>query len=319
MADIARFVGQTPLIELTGLSERYSTPVWAKLESRNPGGSIKDRTAFALLDDAVSRGKVHANTVIIEATSGNTGIALAMACASRKLKLVVFMPDGQSIERKQLFWAYGATVIETPQAERTAGAIAGAKALEAALEEGLMLRQHENPANPAIHVESTGPEIWQQTHGAVRTFVAGVGTGGTITGVGHYLKKKDASIEIVAVEPENSAVLSGKSGGSHKIQGIGAGFVPDIVDLTVIDRVIAVPDEAAWESARMLPQEEGILAGLSSGATYWAAEQLLKRGFTHIVAIFADSGERYLSTGLYQETNDQWLRKRVPMFFDNDN
>ena len=317
MADIARFVGQTPLIELAGLSQQYGTHVWAKLESRNPGGSIKDRTAFSMLNDAMEKGKIHENTVIIEATSGNTGLALAMACAAMKLKLVVFMPEGQSRERKQLFWAYGATVMETPQPERTAGAIRRAKELEAQLPEGLMLRQHENPANPLIHETTTGPEVWEQTQGAVRAFVAGVGTGGTITGTGRYLKKKDSSIRIVAVEPENSAVLSGGTLSSHKIQGMGAGFIPDIYDAGVVDRVVPVPDDGAWDCARRLPREEGILAGLSSGATYWATEQLLKDGLTNIVVIFADSGERYLSTGLYEETNDAWLRERVPTFFDN--
>lgn len=316
MADIAQFVGQTPLVALTALSERYGTSVWAKLESRNPGGSIKDRTAFALLQDAIKREQVHDDTIIIEATSGNTGIALAMACASLKLRLVVFMPEGQSLERKQLFWAYGATVIETPQAERTGGAIQRARALAAELEEGLMLGQHENPANPEIHRITTGPEIWEQTNGMVRTFVAGVGTGGTVTGVGQYLKDKDPSIQIVAVEPQGSAVLSGQASGPHKIQGIGAGFVPDILDRAVIDRIVSVPDDAAWDSTRTLPQEEGILAGISSGATYWAAEVLLKEGYSHVVVIFADSGERYLSTGLYRPTNDAWLRQRVPAFFD---
>jgi cysteine synthase A len=318
VADIARLVGKTPLVELTVLSERYGTSVWAKLESRNPGGSIKDRTAFSLLNDAVRRGKVHANTVIIEATSGNTGIALAMACASLHLKLVVFMPEGQSLERKQLFWAYGATVIETPQEEHTGGAIARAKALEAALEEGLMLRQHENPANPAVHEVSTGPEIWAETKGAVKTFVAGVGTGGTITGVGRFLKAQDPVIRIVAVEPAGSPVLSGGSASSHKIQGIGPGFVPDILARDVIDQIVVVRDEDAWAAARKLPREEGILAGLSSGAAYWAAEQLLQQGYTNIVVIFADSGERYLSAGLYEKESDAWLRERVPSFFDKD-
>ncbi|MCY0877362.1 MAG: cysteine synthase A [Firmicutes bacterium] len=317
MARVDAFVGNTPLIALEHLSKTYRTEAWAKLESRNPGGSIKDRTAFALLDDAIRRGKVQPHTVIIEATSGNTGIALAMACAARGLKLVVFMPEGQSLERKQLFWAYGATVIETPQAEGTPGAIRYAKALEQKLEGGLMLRQHENPANPAIHEATTGPEIWEQTAGTVETFVCGVGTGGTITGVGRFLKQKNPSVHIVAVEPAQSAVLSGKPAGPHKIQGIGAGFIPETLDRAVIDEVIDVPDEAAWEAARAVPRTEGLLIGLSSGAVYWAMEQLLQAGQKRIVGIFADSGERYLSTGLFQPTSDQWLRERVPTFFDN--
>jgi cysteine synthase A len=305
-------------MELTGLSAQYHTHVWAKLEARNPGGSIKDRTAYALLDDAQARGLLHTDTVIIEATSGNTGIALAMACAVRHLKLVIFMPEGQSAERKQLFWAYGATVIETPADEHTLGAIRRAKELESTLPDGLMLRQHENPANPKIHEQTTGPEIWEQTAQKVRVFVAGVGTGGTITGVGRYLKHKDPTIRIVAVEPEASAVLSGKEAGSHQIQGIGSGFVPDILDMTVVDQIVAVPDSAARACAQQLPREEGILAGLTSGATYWAAGELLKQGLENIVVIFADSGERYLSMKLYEEPSDVWLRQRVPAFFDKD-
>ncbi|PSR20772.1 MAG: cysteine synthase A [Sulfobacillus acidophilus] len=316
MADIGQIVGQTPLVELTGLSAQYGTHVWAKLEARNPGGSIKDRTAYALLEDAKARGRIHSDTVIIEATSGNTGIALAMACAALKLELVIFMPEGQSLERKQLFWAYGATVVETPADEHTVGAIRRAKELESLLPEGLMLRQHENAANPAIHEETTGPEIWNQTGGQVQVFVAGVGTGGTITGVGRYLKQKNPNIRIVAVEPEKSAVLSGNKAGSHQIQGIGAGFIPANLDMTVVDQIVPVPDRAAWSSAQELPREEGILAGLSSGAAYWAAIELLKQGLQNIVVIFADSGERYLSMKLYDEPNDAWLRQRVPAFFD---
>lgn len=318
VADIGSYIGHTPLVKLGKLSQQYQTSVWAKLESRNPGGSIKDRTAFSLLEDAMRRGQVQSDTVIIEATSGNTGIALAMACAVHQLKLVIFMPEGQSLERKQLFWAYGATVIETPQSERTAGAIARAKALANVLPEGLMLRQHENAANPAIHEQTTGPEIWKDTQREVKTFVAGVGTGGTVTGVGRYLKSKSQAISIVAVEPKGSAVLSGEAPGNHKIQGIGAGFIPEILDRQVIDRIVTVADEEALTAARMLPRDEGLLVGISSGAVYAAAETLLKEGHTDIVMIFADSGERYLSTGLYQETTDEWLRHRTPSFFDNN-
>lgn len=315
MADVARFVGRTPLIRLTGLSEQYNTAVWAKLESRNPGGSIKDRTAFALLQDALDQGLIRADTVVIEATSGNTGIALAMACATMGIRLVVFMPEGQSMERKQLFWAFGATIIETPQAERTSGAIRRARDLAAALDEGVMLRQHENPANPAIHERTTGPEIWEDTAGAVEMVVAGVGTGGTITGLGRYFKTQKPAVRIVAVEPANSAVISGDAPGPHKIQGIGAGFVPENFDRSVVDQVVTISDEAAWDAAQRLPREEGVLVGLSSGAVYAALERLLHAGARNIVAIFADSGERYLSTGLYQETNDRWLRERLPDFF----
>jgi cysteine synthase A len=319
VADIGTYVGNTPLVKLTRLSDRYGADVYAKWESHNPGGSIKDRTAFALLDDALQRGRIHPQTVVIEATSGNTGIALAMACAALSLRLVVFMPAGQSMERKQLFWAYGATVVETPREERTEGAIRRAKELEARLPEAIMLRQHENPANPAIHETTTGPEIWQQTGGRVQAFVAGVGTGGTITGVGRFLKRQNPQIMVIAVEPEASAVLSGRPPGIHKIQGIGAGFIPAVLDRSVIDEVIAVPDDAAIETARRLPREEGVLVGISSGANLWAVEQLLQtggyRGKT-VVTIFPDSGERYLSTGLYQPTSATWLKELVPEFFD---
>ncbi|MDA8194751.1 MAG: cysteine synthase A [Thermaerobacter sp.] len=318
MADVGALVGDTPVIRLEAMSGQYGAEVLAKLETFNPGGSIKDRTALSLVDDAMARGAIQADTVIIEATSGNTGVALAMACAARGLRLVLFMPEGQSGERKQLFWAYGATIIETPQAERTRGAIVRAKALEARLKNGLMLRQHENPANPWVHEQTTGPEIWRQTNGRVDVFVAGVGTGGTVTGTARYLKGKNPAIEIVAVEPANSPVLSGGSAGSHKIQGIGAGFIPDVLDPALIDRVVDVPDEAAIAAARQMPRVEGLLVGLSSGAVAWAAEELLRSGKYSgktFVLIFPDSGERYLSTGLYQPTDAEWLRRLVPEIF----
>ena len=315
LADLELFLGNTPLILLNGLSKRFNTRVYAKLESRNPGGSVKDRTAFSLIDDAIKRGQVRPDTVIIEATSGNTGIALAMACASRGLRLVICMPEGQSMERKQLFWAYGATLVETPQEERTTGAIRKARELERRIPGGLMLRQHENPANPAVHYRTTGPEIWRETHGEVATFVAGVGTGGTVTGVGRFLKEKNQDIFVAAVEPEGSAVISGEPPGSHNIPGIGAGFVPEILDRSVIDRVVRVGDDEALDGARKLPTTEGLLVGLSSGAVYAAGEKLLNDGHGNLVMIFADSGERYLSTGLYQPTDDTWLRELAPDLF----
>lgn len=318
MAEVGKLVGKTPLIRLEFLSSRYQVDALAKLEASNPGGSIKDRTALFLLTDAIERGLVQSDSVIIEATSGNTGVALAMFCAAKHLRLVIFMPEGQSMERKQLFWAYGATVIETPQAERTSGAIKRAKELAEALPNGVMLRQHENPANPRAHVETTGPEIWHDTDGRVDVFVAGVGTGGTVTGTGQYLKQQKASVEIVAVEPLNSAVLNDQPAGAHKIQGIGAGFVPDILDRSVIDHVIDVPDEGALAATQMLPKEEGLLVGISSGAIYWAAEELLKRGTYQgktIVMVFPDSGERYLSTGLFQPTDSSWLKDLAPRIF----
>ncbi|WP_082343728.1 cysteine synthase A [Sulfobacillus thermosulfidooxidans] len=309
MADIAHLIGNTPMVEIKSL-QNYGAEVWAKLESFNPGGSIKDRTAWSLLKDAIDSGKVTSDTVIIEATSGNTGIALAMVCAMEHLRLVVFMPEGQSSERKQLFWAYGATIVETPREEKTAGAIKRAKQLEQMLPNALMLRQHENPANPNIHELTTGPEIWEQMHHDVDVFVAGVGTGGTITGTGRYLKRVNPHIEIVAVEPEGSAVLNGKPAGSHKIQGIGAGFIPQVLDTSVITRIVDVPDDAAISSAQELARTEGLVVGLSSGAAYWACKHLLEQGLFHgkrIAVIFPDSGERYLSTGLYPPTSTDWV------------
>ncbi|AUW94109.1 MAG: cysteine synthase A [Sulfobacillus thermotolerans] len=309
MADLSSLIGHTPMVLLDSLAPRAQ--VFAKLESFNPGGSIKDRTAWSLLKDAMDRGKVGPKTVIIEATSGNTGIALAMVCALNHLRLVVFMPEGQSSERKQLFWAYGATIIETPREEKTAGAIRRAKALEASLPDALMLRQHENPANPSIHEMTTGPEIWEQMGQRVDVLVAGVGTGGTITGTGKFLKRVNPDIEIVAVEPENSAVMNGKPAGNHRIQGIGAGFIPQVLDMSVVTKVVDVPDEGAIQATQLLAREEGLVVGLSSGAAYWAVQHLLDTGDydgKHIAVIFPDSGERYLSTGLYPPTSSEWLK-----------
>lgn len=314
MAALERLIGHTPLVRLEGLSAEFGAEVWAKLEGFNPGGSIKDRTAWSLLADAEAKGLIGPDTVIIEATSGNTGIALAMVCAERHLPLVVFMPEGQSAERKQLFWAYGATVIETPQGERTPGAIKRAKALAASLPGGLMLRQHENEANPRVHETTTGPEIWQALDGQVDVFIAGVGTGGTITGVGRFLKRMNPAIRVVAVEPATSAVLNGGLPGPHKIQGIGAGFIPQVFDRSVVDRVVDVGDDDAMVAVRTLPRTEGLLIGISSGAVYAAGDMLLREGTLRgktLVLVFADSGERYLSTGVYQPTDAAWLRERV--------
>ncbi len=315
MAELERLIGRTPLVRLTKISNHYAMEVAAKLEGFNPGGSIKDRTAWSLIQDALDNGLIHADSVIIEATSGNTGVALAMVCAELSLRLILFMPTGQSEERKQLFWAYGATVIETPQSEGTRGAIQRAKAVAAAMPGGLMLRQHENPANPRVHEETTGPELWRDTDGRIDVFIAGVGTGGTITGTARYLKRMNPSTEVVAVEPAASSVLSGRPPGLHKIQGIGAGFVPAVYDPEVVDRVVAVEDDAAWSAARILPRQEGLLVGISSGAVYHVAEELAKSGQyagRRMVLIFADSGERYLSTGLYEPTDAEWVKTRLP-------
>ncbi len=306
---ITDYIGRTPMVRLNRVSDEYNATVLAKLEAFNPGGSIKDRTALSLIKDAEAKGLIGPDTVLVEATSGNTGIALAMVAAVAGLRLVVFMPEGQSMERKQLFWAYGATIIETPQEERTPGAISRAKAFTARLPGALMLRQHENPANPRIHEETTGPEIWDTTQGGVTAFVAGVGTGGTVTGVGRFLKVKNPGIRIIAVEPEGSPVLSGGEPGSHKIQGIGAGFVPEIFDRSVVDDVMPISDDEAWTAAKTLPTEEGLLVGLSSGAAYAAVKRLLNQGLRGtIVVVFPDSGERYLSTGLYTPTDAAWVQ-----------
>ncbi len=310
VADFTSLIGQTPMVALASFP--VDVNVMAKLEYFNPGGSIKDRTAWSLLKNAKETGKIHSDTIIIEATSGNTGIALAMVCAMEHLRLVIFMPEGQSIERRQLFWAYGATIIETPHDQKTDGAIRAAKDLEARVPHSLMLRQHENPANPQVHEETTGPEIWEQMHHQVDAVIAGVGTGGTLTGVARFLKRMNPRVEIVAVEPAGSAVLNGKPAGNHKIQGIGAGFIPMVLERKLIDRVIDVPDQAAMDSARFLAREEGLLVGLSSGAAYWAAQQLTDmENFTgkNIAVIFPDSGERYLSTGLYPPTSSAWIEK----------
>lgn len=292
------------------LSDQYGVEFLAKMEGYNPGGSIKDRTAMSLLEDAEQQGRIHSDTIVIEATSGNTGIALAMFCASKNLRLVIFMPAGQSIERKQLFWAYGAAVIETPQEERTQGAVVRARAFAERLPNGLMLRQHENPANPAIHERTTAPEIWEQTHHKLDVFISGVGTGGTVTGSGRFFRTLSRPIEMVAVEPKASAVLSGNPPGAHKIQGIGAGFVPEVFDRSAVDRIIPVADEDAWEACEWLARNEGVLVGISSGAVYAAAKALIAGGDYKgktIVGIFADSGERYLSTGLFKPPHIEWV------------
>jgi cysteine synthase A len=300
---ITELVGGTPLVRLDRLSRETGAEVFAKLERNNPGGSVKDRTAWALIRDAEERGLITpGRSTLIEATSGNTGIALAMIAAERGYRMILVMPEGQSIERKQLFQAYGAEIYESPRAERTAGAVERAKAIEAHLPGAYMTRQHENPANPRIHERTTGPEIWYQTRGQVDMVVAGVGTGGTITGTGWYLKARKPSVTMVAVEPAASAVISGRPPGQHNIQGIGAGFIPKNLDLAVVDEVVPVTDEDAWQATADLARRDGILAGLSSGAAYVAARDLLLRqggrGRT-VVVMFPDGGDRYLSLGVY--------------------
>lgn len=300
---VDELVGRTPLVELRHLSRRSQSRVLAKLERANPGGSVKDRTARALIEDAEERHVIKPSSLLIEATSGNTGIALAMIAAARGYRLLLVMPEGQSAERHQIFHAYGAQVVESPRDEGTAGAVRVAKSIEAEVPGAYMTRQHENPANPRVHEATTGPEIWADTKGQVDGVISAVGTGGTITGIGWFLKRQKPQVKMVAVEPASSAVLSGKLPGPHKIQGIGAGFIPTVLDQNIVDAVIPVTDEDAWDRTRWLARAEGLIAGLSSGAAYRAAEAWLdahpEPGQT-IVVIFPDSGERYLSLGVYE-------------------
>ncbi len=301
-----QLIGGTPLLELTNLekTENLKAKVLAKLEFLNIGGSVKDRVARAMLDDAEKRGLLNRDTVIIEPTSGNTGIGLCAVAAARGYRCRIVMPETMSIERRRLMAAYGAEVVLSPGEQGMAGAIALAEKLAKENPNSFIPGQFVNSANPAAHAGSTGPEIWRDTQGKVDIFVAGAGTGGTLTGVGRYLKEKDPRIQIVAVEPASSAVISGDLPGKHGIQGIGAGFVPEILDQTVIDRVMTVADADAMSMARRFGREEGFLAGISSGAAAFAACVLAKEpenaGKT-VVVLLPDSGERYLSTGLYDE------------------
>ena len=300
-----QLIGRTPLLELTRMEreEALEARVLAKLEYLNPAGSVKDRAAKAMLDDAEARGLLGPGAVIIEPTSGNTGIALASAAAARGYRMIVVMPETMSVERRRLMGAYGAQVVLTEGAKGMAGAIARAEELAARTPDSFLPGQFVNPANPAAHRASTGPEIWEDTEGRVDIFVAGVGTGGTITGVGEYLKAQNPAIRVVAVEPASSPVLSGGKAGAHGLQGIGAGFVPDVLNTGVYDEVIAVEDADACSAARQVGRREGVLVGISSGAAVWAAVQLAKRpenrGKT-IVALLPDGGDRYLSTPLFQ-------------------
>lgn len=299
-------VGHTPLLELTHIEKKYQlgARVLAKLEYFNPAGSVKDRIAKQMLDDAEAAGKLKPDSVIIEPTSGNTGIGLASVAAARGYRIIIVMPETMSIERRKLMRAYGAELVLTEGAKGMSGAIAKAKELAEEIPGGFIPGQFENPSNPKAHRLSTGPEIWEDTEGNVDLFVAGVGTGGTITGVGEYLKEKNPDIRIVAVEPDSSPVLSGGNPGPHKIQGIGAGFVPDTLNTDIYQEVIRVENDAALAAGREIGTEEGILVGISSGAAVSAAIQLAKReeykGKT-IVVLLPDSGDRYLSTALFQE------------------
>ena len=301
-----QLIGHTPLLELTRLERSEQTGAWvlAKLEFFNPAGSVKDRVAKAMLDDAEAGGRLGPDSVIIEPTSGNTGIGLAAVAAARGYRVIIVMPETMSVERRQLMRAYGAELVLTEGAGGMAGAIARAEELAREIPHSFVPGQFVNPANPAAHWASTGPEIWEDTGGQVDIFVAGVGTGGTITGVGQYLKGRRPKVKVVAVEPASSPVLSGGSAGKHGIQGIGAGFVPQVLDPAVYDEIIAGRDEDAFAMGKKMGQQEGVLVGISSGAAVWAAVQLAKRlenaGKT-IVTLLPDTGERYLSTPMFAQ------------------
>ena len=299
-----QLIGHTPLLELTHLekAEGLKTKILAKLEYFNPAGSAKDRVAKAMIDDAEAKGLLKEGSVIIEPTSGNTGIGLAAVAAARGYRTIIVMPETMSVERRQLMKAYGAELVLTEGAKGMSGAIAKAEQLAKEIPGGFVAGQFVNPANPEAHRQTTGPEIWEDTDGKVDIFVAGVGTGGTITGVGEYLKSKNPNVKIVAVEPAGSPVLSGGKPGPHKLQGIGAGFVPQVLNTSVYDEIIPVENEDAFQTSRRIGSTEGVLVGISSGAAAWAALQLAKRpeneGKT-IVALLPDTGDRYLSTELF--------------------
>ena len=301
-----QLIGKTPLLELTHIEkeEKLEARLLAKLEYFNPAGSVKDRIAKAMIDDAESRGLLEADTVIIEPTSGNTGIGLASVAAARGYRIIIVMPETMSVERRQLMRAYGAELVLTEGAKGMKGAIAKAEELAKELPKAFIPGQFVNPANPAVHKATTGPEILTDTDGKVDIFVAGVGTGGTITGVGAYLKEQNPAVRVVAVEPASSPVLSKGTAGAHKIQGIGAGFVPEVLDTAVYDEIIPVENEAAFAAGRRVGRSEGVLVGISSGAAVWAAIELAKRpenkGKT-IVALLPDTGDRYLSTPLFAD------------------
>jgi cysteine synthase len=302
--DITELVGNTPLVRIRHLAAGSDIDLVAKLEFFNPGSSVKDRIGVAMIDAAQDAGLIGADTVIVEPTSGNTGIALAMVCAARGIPIVLTMPETMSIERRMLLRAYGAELVLTPGAAGMAGAISAAEQLAADNPEFLMLQQFANPANPEVHRRTTAEEIWRDTDGQVDIVVAGVGTGGTITGIGQVLKERNAAVRIVAVEPAASPVLSGGVKGPHPLQGIGAGFVPDILDTAVIDEIITVEADDAMATASLAAREEGLLVGISSGAALWAAIQVAQRPENvgaRIVVIVASNGERYLSTALFAD------------------
>lgn len=301
-----QLIGHTPLLELTHIEKEFGLEarILAKLEYFNPAGSVKDRVAKAMLDEAEKSGKIKPGATIIEPTSGNTGIGLASVGVARGYKVIIVMPETMSVERRQIIKAYGAEIVLTEGAKGMKGAIAKAEELHKSTPNSFIPGQFVNPANPKAHFETTGPEIWEDTDGKVDWFVAGVGTGGTVTGVGKFLKSKNPNVKIAAIEPATSAVLSTGVAGPHKIQGIGAGFVPDVLDKSAYDEIITVSNEVAFEYGKLIGRNEGVLVGISSGAALWAAVQVAKqpenKGKT-IVVLFPDTGDRYLSTALFQD------------------
>ena len=305
-SSIDQIIGNTPILRLSHIEKQFAleAKILAKLECMNPAGSVKDRVAKAMLDDAESKGILNKDSTIIEPTSGNTGIGLASVAAARGYKLIIVMPENMSTERKQLMKAYGAQLVLTDGKKGMRGAIEKAEEIKDSTPNSFIAGQFTNPANPKAHTETTGPEIWNDTDGKIDWFVAGVGTGGTVTGVGQYLKSKNPKIKVAVIEPEDSPVLSKGTAGAHKIQGIGAGFIPDVLDTKIYDEIITVKNEDSFETGKLVGKKEGILVGISSGAALWGAIQLAKRpenkGKT-IVVLFPDTGTRYLSTPMFQE------------------
>jgi len=304
---VTELIGNTPLVRLRRISEESGSDVVAKLEYANPGGSVKDRIGLAMIEAAEREGKIGPNTVILEPTSGNTGIALAFVCAARGYKCTLLMPETMSKERRMLLRAYGAELILTPGSEGMPGAIRRAEEMAAADERYLIPQQFENPANPEVHRRTTAEEIWRDTDGKLDVLVAGIGTGGTITGIGEVIKERKPDARLVAVEPDGSPILSGGQKGPHAIQGIGAGFVPKVLNTQVYDEVVRVTNEDAFASSRRIAREEGLLVGISSGAALWATEQVARRPESKgklIVVIIPSNGERYLSTALFSDLAD---------------